>query len=68
MGLLAQSPLNEDEAALLGHYRRLKRHYKDWTLTVVGQFRSGRQQVRLRPCPDLILPTGLTEEQFDAID
>ena len=68
VGLLAQSPLTEDEMMLLGHYRRLKRDYKEWTLTVVGQFRSGRQQVRFRPCPDLVVQTGLTEEAFEAID
>ena len=68
LGMAAVPPLTEDEEALLGHYRRLKRHYKEWTLTVVGQFRSGRQQVRLRPCPDVVIPTGLTEEAFEAID
>ena len=63
-----QPPLSPDEEQLLGHYRRLKKTYKDWTLTCVGQFRSGRQQVRLRPCPDLTLATGLTEDEFDALD
>ena len=68
VGMASEPTLSPDEEQLLGQYRRLKRHHKDWMLTVVGQFRSGRQLIRLRPCPDLILQTGLTEAEFDAID
>lgn len=68
MDLVAQPPLTEDEDALLGHYRRLKRHHKDWTLTIKGRFRSGRQQILVAPCPELALQTGLTEDEFDALD
>ena len=63
-----QPPLSPDEEQLLGHYRRLKKTYKDWTLTCVGQFRSGRQQVRLIPAATYLLTTGVTEAQFDALD
>ena len=61
-------PLTQDEELLLGHYRRLKRTYKDWTLTVAGQFRSGRQQVWLTDEVKQLILTGITEDEFEAID
>ena len=61
-------PLTLDEERIIGQLRRLAKTYKDWTLTLVGQFRSGRQQVRLRISYDEILMTGLSEQEFDALD
>ena len=63
-----QPPLTPEEEDWIHQSRRLARTYKDWTATLVGQFRSGRQQVRLRITYDRLYLTGLTETEFDALD
>ena len=60
--------LSPEEERVLGKMRYLAKTYKDWSLTVQGQFRSGRQQVRLRTEYAEVLLTGLTEQEFDALD
>ena len=60
--------LSLDEERVIGQLRRLAKTYKDWSLTLVGQFRSGRQQIRMKIGYDEVLMTGLTEQEFDSLD
>ena len=68
MGLSSQPTLTPDEEALLGHYRRLKKHHRDFKLELFGSFKAGRRQVQVRPIPYLALPIDDLESVFEAID
>ena len=68
MGVAVQPSLTPEQERFIHQWNRLSKTYKDWSLTVQGQFRSGRQQVRLRTEYAEVLLTGLTEQEFDALD
>jgi len=65
---MAGGELTTDEQVVLGHYRRLKKTHKAWTLTARGQWRSGRQQIRISPSYEVVVETGILEAVFDAIE
>lgn len=68
VGVAVQSTLTPEQERFIHQWNRLSKTYKDWGLAVQGQFRSGRQQVRMKVSYDEILMTGLTESEFDALD
>lgn len=63
-----QPPLSHDEDDLLGHYRRLRKHHRDFKLEVYGTFKAGRRQVQFRPTPYITVQVDELEAVFDAVD
>ena len=68
VGVVALAPLSPDEETLLGHYRRLKQHHRDWRIEVFGSFKAGRRVVEIRPAPYYRMELDQLERVFDAID
>ena len=60
--------LTNDEERLLGHYRRLKKHHRDFRIEVLGCFKSGRRSVEIRPTAYERLEIDELEAVFEALD
>lgn len=68
MGLVAGPALSLDEEALLGHYRRLKKHHRQAKLEVFIGFKAHRRVIEIRPAPYIHVEVDQLESVFDAID